>query len=209
MTASTYPPAKPATRAIGLRPRMVTFRRLLVIVTVLIHIPFAGAVYALSRRVSFPFPREAAMVAGAVGVALFSGRMRAGVADKRGRSSLVLYLFDLPYYVHWCACLFTIIPAVLESIALPFVEGLRSLPLRVPTSEYLYTYALGVVVCGYGILIRRRWFVVRELDVSVDGLDPVFDGFRIAHLSDLHIGTHAPKRWGDGVPAEPEQPISC
>jgi predicted MPP superfamily phosphohydrolase len=37
---------------------------------------------------------------------------------------------------------------------------------------------------------------VRELDVHVDGLDPSFDGFRIAHLSDLHIGTNTPKSWG-------------
>jgi predicted MPP superfamily phosphohydrolase len=65
-----------------------------------------------------------------------------------------------------------------------------------PTGAYLWTYASGLVVCAYGILIRRRWFVVRELDVKVEGLDPSFDGFRIAHLSDLHIGTHTPKNWG-------------
>src|SRR6202034_1147258 len=47
------------------------------------------------------------------------------------------------------------------------------------------------------ILVRRRWFVVKEVDVEVTGLDSVFDGFRIAHLSDLHIGTHTPKRWGE------------
>jgi predicted MPP superfamily phosphohydrolase len=30
----------------------------------------------------------------------------------------------------------------------------------------------------------------------VRGLDPAFDGFRIAHLSDLHIGTLTPRSWG-------------
>jgi hypothetical protein len=136
-------------------------------------------------------------LAGVIGVALFSSRMRLGAADSRGQRSLALHLLDIPYTVHWCACLFTIIPAAFESAVLPIVEAARGLPLRVPTGAYFVTYALGLVVCGYGILVRRRWFVVRELDVRVDGLDPLFDGFRIAHLSDLHIGTHAPKRWGE------------
>jgi len=176
---------------------MVTFRRMLVLVTVLIHLPFAGAVFELSKRIGFPFAWEAALLAGATGVALFSSRTRAGAMDTREGSSLVRHLLDISYHVHWCACLFTIIPAIVESIALPAVEGFRGLPVRIPTSSYLFTYAMGLVVCGYGILIRRRWFVVRELEVQVDGLDPVFDGFRIAHLSDLHIGTDAPKRWGE------------
>jgi predicted MPP superfamily phosphohydrolase len=76
------------------------------------------------------------------------------------------------------------------------VEILMGRAPEVPMALYLYTYLLGLLVCGYGILVRRRWFHVREIDVPIDGLDPSFDGFRIAHLSDLHIGTTTPKSWG-------------
>ncbi len=193
---STSPPPKHATRAIGRRPRVAMFRRIVLAVTVAIHVPFAGAVFELSRRIGFPFAWEAAVLASAIGMSLFSSRMRLGISDSHAPRSFAMHFFDIAYTVHWCACLFTIIPAIVESIVLPVVEVARGLPVQVPTSPYLFTYAMGLVVCGYGILVRRRWFVVRELDVSVDGLDPVFDGFRIAHLSDLHIGTHTPKRWG-------------
>jgi hypothetical protein len=194
---TTSPPPKHAARAIVHRPRVATFRRIVLVVTVLIHVPFAGVVFELSRRMGFLFPGGAGLVAAAIGVALFSSRMRLGASDERAQSKLVLELIDIPYTVHWCACLFTILPAIALSIALPVARIARGLQPELPTTAYVFTYAMGLVVCGYGIFIRRRWFVVRELDVSVDGLDPAFDGFRIAHLSDLHIGTNTPKRWGE------------
>ena len=40
----TAPPSRRATRAIGHRPRMMTFRRIVTMVTVVIHVPFAVAV---------------------------------------------------------------------------------------------------------------------------------------------------------------------
>jgi len=61
---------------------------------------------------------------------------------------------------------------------------------------YMGSYLSGLVVCGYGILVRRRWLRVVERDVPVPGLDPRFDGLRIAQLSDLHVGTLTPKSWG-------------
>jgi uncharacterized protein len=167
---------------------MVRFRRFLLLVTIAIHIPFAGAVYEATRSLG------AAVVLFVVAVGLFSGRMRAGYEETRG--SLGRTLLDIPYFIHWCACLYTIIPAILESIGFPIYEVVRGLPVHLPTWPYLVTYLSGLVVCGYGILIRRKWFVVREIDVTVRGLDRAFDGFTIAHLSDLHIGTHTPKRWG-------------
>ena len=60
----------------------------------------------------------------------------------------------------------------------------------------MVTYLAGLVVCGYGILVRRRWYRVVEHELRVAGLDPRLDGFRIAQLSDLHIGTLTPRTWG-------------
>jgi hypothetical protein len=50
-------------------------------------------------------------------------------------------------------------------------------------------------VCGYGVLVRRKWFRVVEREVKVAGLDPRLDGLRVAQLSDLHVGALTPKSW--------------
>jgi len=192
----SVPPAKPTARAIGHRPRMMTFRRILVAVTFVIHLPFAGAMVSLADRCGVAHSLAIGLLACAVGLALFSSRMRAGMTESRRQTTLGRRLADLAYYVHWCACLYTIIPAVIESIGVPIYDLAVGVPPHLPIGAFLWTYVTGLAVCGYGILVRRRWFVVRELDIAVDGLDPTFDGFRIAHLSDLHIGTHTPKRWG-------------
>jgi predicted MPP superfamily phosphohydrolase len=60
----------------------------------------------------------------------------------------------------------------------------------------MWSYLSGLVVCGYGVLVRRRWFRIVERELRVPGLDSRLDGLRIAHLSDLHIGTLTPKSWG-------------
>ena len=35
---------------------------------------------------------------------------------------------------------------------------------------------------------RREHFAIEEHNVTVAGLDPRFDGYRIAHLTDIHLG---------------------
>jgi hypothetical protein len=85
---------------------------------------------------------------------------------------------------------------VVGTVLAPVIDLVRGVPVELPMGLYMWTYGLGLIVCGYGILIRRRWFHVREVEIPIDGLDPTFDGFRVAHLSDLHIGTNTPKSWG-------------
>jgi predicted MPP superfamily phosphohydrolase len=59
----------------------------------------------------------------------------------------------------------------------------------------MWTYLSGLVIAAYGVLVRRRWFRVVERELRVPGLDPRLDGLRVAHLSDLHVGTHTPRAW--------------
>jgi predicted MPP superfamily phosphohydrolase len=63
--------------------------------------------------------------------------------------------------------------------------------------------ALAVFVIVGMILILGYWgsrrLVVRQVDVDVPGLDPLFDGLKIAQLSDLHIGPHTPRRFLERV----------
>jgi uncharacterized protein len=53
-----------------------------------------------------------------------------------------------------------------------------------------------VLLLGYA---GSRRLVVRHVDVDVVGLDPSFDGLRIAQLSDLHVGPHTPRRFLERV----------
>jgi predicted MPP superfamily phosphohydrolase len=192
----SLPPKNAAVRTIGKRPRMSRFLRILVAITAAVHLPFVAAVGYLAMRLGWPAPWATAWTAGALGVTMFVWRGRAGATDRRGGRLLPL-LVDVPYFVHWCACVWCMVPSVGSLLVFPIVELARHEPLAWPLRFYFWTYVPGLVVCGYGILIRRRWFVVKQIDVKLEGLDPKLDGYRIAHLSDLHIGTMTPRARGE------------
>ena len=194
--SSIPPPEKQATRHIGRRPRMSRFLRILLAATALIHAPFVVAVAEALRRVGFGSPWLGGLGFAAAGIFFFAGRARSGMYDQR-KSRVYVMLVDIPYFIHWCACIFTLLVGAVGVVTLPLVDALRGVTIGFPAPFLMWTYALGLVVSGYGILVRRRWFVVREVDIPVKGLDPVFDGYRIAQLSDLHIGTMTPQSWGE------------
>jgi predicted MPP superfamily phosphohydrolase len=168
--------------------------RIILLITVAIHVPVALAVTEVARRLGRGSPWLVGFVWAAAGVALFLGRVRAGMPDRR-RNGAMVRLVDIPYFIHWCAAVWTLIPSVVATLFLPLVEVARGLPVHLPMGAYMWTYLAGLVVCGYGILVRRRWFRVVERDVRVTGLDPRLDGLRVAQLSDLHLGTLTPKSW--------------
>ena len=96
---------------------------------------------------------------------------------------------DLAYFVHWTASLLTIATAPLAVVAL----ALAHRPLA-PAPALGYVAALALA--AYGALVRRRWTSIERVRIAIDGLDSRFDGYRIAHLSDLHIGPFTPRAWG-------------
>jgi predicted MPP superfamily phosphohydrolase len=193
---SSLPPKNATVRAIGKRPRMSRFLRVLIAITAAIHLPFVAAVGYLATRLGWSSPWLTAWLAGAIGVLIFVWRGRAGSVDRRG-GQLFPVLFDVPYFIHWCACVWCLFPSLGSLVVFPIVELARHEPLSWPLRYYFWTYVPGLVVCGYGVLVRRRWFITKRFDVKVRGLDPKLDGYRIAQLSDLHIGTMTPKRIGD------------
>ncbi len=199
MTTSSLDPAAAAQQhaapQVRRRARMGRFLRILLILTAVLHVPVALGVFELARRLSWPVPWLVGSLWGALGVSLFVGRARAGMPDRR-RHELLVRLVDIPYFVHWCAAVFTLVPAVVATLLVPVLDIARGAPVHAPMGAYMWSYLSGLVVCGYGVLVRRRWFRVVERPVPVPGLDPRLDGLRIAHLSDLHIGTLTPKSWG-------------
>jgi predicted MPP superfamily phosphohydrolase len=190
-SSPSIPPAKRASRAIGKRPRMATFLRVLISLTAIAHLPVAAAVNEMIRRSGLPADALGrwviALTVAAGGVGLFIGRSGAGMTDRRRPDALVRFV-DVPFFVHWCATIFLLVPSLLYTLAAPFI-GLNM-------AFYMWTYLLGLTISGYGILVRRRWFRVDEVTIPIAGLDPKLDGMRIAHLSDLHIGAITPKSWG-------------
>jgi predicted MPP superfamily phosphohydrolase len=172
------------------------FLRILLGITAIMHVPVGFGVAELGQRLGWPAPGLIGAFWAAAGVLLFVGRARAGMPDRRGRHPAIVRLIDIPYFIHWCACLWTLIPAAVATLVAPVVDLLRGTPVHLPTTAYMVMYLSGLAVAAYGILIRRRWYRVAEHDVSVPGLDPRFEGLRIAQLSDLHIGTLTPRSWG-------------
>jgi predicted MPP superfamily phosphohydrolase len=49
----------------------------------------------------------------------------------------------------------------------------------------------GLFIAGY---VGSRRLVIHDLEVSLPHLPPSFDGMTIAHISDLHVGPHTPRR---------------
>jgi uncharacterized protein len=179
------------------RTRVSRFLRVLLLITLAVHVPVALGVTEFVRRTGHQgeLPWVVGVVWAALGAALFLGRARAGMPDRRRHGALVR-LVDIPYFIHWCAAVWAFIPSVAATLVAVVIAVARGVPVHLPMGWYLGSYVSGLVVCGYGILVRRRWFRVVERQVRITGLDPRLDGLRIAQLSDLHVGTLTPKSWG-------------
>lgn len=176
---------------------MSRFRRILLAITALCHVPFLVAFAEAARRLGAPaaWAWSSAAIAFVVGVWLFQGRADR-IAQDEPRSFASTFFFDVPYFVHWSACVFCLIPSIVYVVFEPIVDAIRGAPIGPSAGFFLWTYALGLVVCLYGVTVRRWFFLTRRVDVFIRGLDPRLDGYRIAHLSDLHIGALTPKWWG-------------
>ena len=181
----------------GHRPRMSKFRRILLIITIATHAPFLVGVAEGIRRLGTPTLAAwgVASALAALGVWLFFGRA-SHIADDDKRPWHQTFLVDVPYFVHWCACIYCIVPSLVYLLVEPIVDLARGASVGPSPGFFMWTYASGLVVCAYGVTLRRWWFVVRRVEIPVRGLDKRFDGFRIAQLSDMHIGGQTPAWWG-------------
>ncbi|MFT3773597.1 MAG: metallophosphoesterase [Minicystis sp.] len=146
-----------------------------------------------------PHPGWLAVVIASIGVALLGGRLRRARSDGPIPRWRVL-LVEEPYYAHWCATVAAwplLLIAALGVMIHAAVTSTRDLGARLGAAA-LGAYGAALVISTYGVAVRRRWVRVRTIDVPVAGLGAAFDGYRIAHLSDLHVGGLWPRRRAEG-----------
>jgi predicted MPP superfamily phosphohydrolase len=87
------------------------------------------------------------------------------------------------------------VPSLVYLLLEPIVDAIRGAPIGPSPGFFMWTYATGLVVCGYGCTLRRWFFLTRHIEIPVRGLAPELDGYTIAQLSDLHIGAFTPLWW--------------
>lgn len=160
------------------------------------HAFFAVAAAQLFARLGVAHAGAWGVAAAVLGVALFFNRARQVMPDRR-RSDLVVRLVDIPFYVHFCAAFFALVPSLVAAVVWPLFTLATRSEVAFPSGFVLGVYLVGLGLAAYGTLFRRRAFVVERLDVPVRDLDPRLDGFRIVQLSDLHVGSLTPKPWAD------------
>lgn len=166
--------------------------------TALCHVPFG---LGLFRALSYAGVGGAAYIAAgasAVLVALLSGRIRRARFD-HPIPAWRRALLEEPYFIHWGG-------TVLSLLLWPLFTGIgwalgrarATAPLLSVLDAALLAYGVSVAVAAWGVLVRRRWVRVRNLDIAIPNLPAGFEGYRIAQLSDLHIGSMSPRSVGDG-----------
>lgn len=184
---------------------MRRFWTVLFAVTIALHVTFAVAAHAILARLGVPAPWFVALALSALSAYAFRGRIKLASAD-RPVPRLQRLLVEEPYYAHWCA-LVAALPLWLVGLALAMIASFVAPATLVPTSGSvaIVAYGLGLTLAGWGVFVRRRWVRVRTIDVPIRGLPAAFHGYRIAHLSDLHIGALCPRehadRWAETVRA--------
>lgn len=155
--------------------------RFLQLVTAGTLAPTAVAVF----RFAAPLGALAAAIASAATatavLAPIGARVRFGFQDERRTRwfSAFAVLFDLL----WMTSMLAPVTTLLAAVGLAFAQRL-SLGAACEVGV-----AGAALVAGYGVLVRRRWVRRRRVEVEIDGLPRAFDGYRIVHLSDLHVGS--------------------
>ena len=148
----------------------------------------AVSAFALSRFVPTLIAAGLAIICYFVTLQRFGAQMR-----DRPRARWITLGLDQPLFAHFGASVFAL-------LALPVcaVLGLGAALVHAGGLQFWrvaegYAYLLGLGLSIWSIWIERRFVRVREVSVSIVELPAEFEGYRIAQLSDLHVGSFDPK----------------
>jgi predicted MPP superfamily phosphohydrolase len=184
---------------------MRRFWILLHLITALGQVPFALGLHHVLARLGVEDAPWIAVAAAALMALLLRGRIRR-VRDDRPLGGRGRLLAEELYYVHWCGAIAGALLFAAGLVLLAAVSAARGalaaaaawVGASEPAGQLTVgaiaaaAYATGLALAIWGVLIRRRWVRVRTIDVPVPGLGAAFEGYRIAQLSDLHVGSLCP-----------------
>jgi len=112
------------------------------------------------------------------------------------------WLLEIPYSVYATAC-FLVAPLAWAALLGAGVASLAGHPPAELTRWLGPLYAVAVVITLWGSTVGRAWARVNRVEVPVAGLPEAFDGYRIAHVSDVHCGPYVPgwmfEQWARAV----------
>ena len=103
------------------------------------------------------------------------------------------WLLEVPYAVYASGCLLAA-PVAYVALAAAGVAALAGRPAGPLVAWLGPVYGVAGALALWGSTAGRAWARVSRVEVAVAGLPAAFDGYRIAHVSDVHCGPHLP-RW--------------
>ena len=153
----------------------------------------ANIVFALALS-RFVHPLVASAVAGVLYFATV-GRFLAQMRDEP-RPRWITRWIDQPLFAHFGASVCALLMSPVCGVAVLAITQLRGTALG--TLELwrlaeVYAFAIGLCVSAWAIWVERRFVRVRQVTVKIADLPAELEGYRIAQLSDLHVGSFDPK----------------
>jgi predicted MPP superfamily phosphohydrolase len=101
------------------------------------------------------------------------------------------WLLEVPYAVYATGC-FLAAPVAWVALAGFGVAALVGRPVASVLPWLGPVYAVAGLMALWGSTAGRAWARVTRVEVPVPGLPEAFDGYRIAHVSDVHCGPYVP-----------------
>ncbi len=176
------------------------FVRVLTVWTAVVHVPFALAVGMASARWVGWIGVPIGVGVWAASVLALRPLVTSGLPD-RPRSRWRVDLLERPFLVHWSATHLSLVGWLLGLVVA--IVASRS---PAPFWWALGAYGFAFVTFTWGAFVTTRRLRIRTLDLPIPELPTEFEGFRVAHLTDLHVGSFTPPElvagWFDRVQRE-------
>ncbi len=102
---------------------------------------------------------------------------------------------------YWMGLLFLLFSGVLVGEVLGWGAVLAQLPARVVQTVRIAPVVLGLFGSFWAVRNALADPLVHEIEVPVAGLAPAFDGYRLAHVTDTHLGPILKRPWMERLAA--------
>jgi uncharacterized protein len=166
--------------------RLRRFFLVLYALTAASHLPFTIGLAFVLARAGVPGNVWIAIAIAAALASLVRGRVRRA-RDDEPIAAWRLAFVEEPYYAHWAGCIGSLL--IFSPLALIAWGALRIAGHPIPPGALAAgTYVAGVALAAWGVFGRRHLVRIKTIPIAIPGLGASFEGYRIAQLSDLHIG---------------------